>query len=165
MNAINTLIADDQPGYRSLRLKVMRPVYTREVVRENCPPCFSSKIINTSQQVFELFRDLSFETKEIFLALHLDSKNRILCMDRVSIGSLNASLVHPREIFKSALLSSSAAIVLAHNHPSGDATPSREDLELTTRLRECGELLGIRVLDHVIIGDGVYASMADRGIL
>lgn len=165
MSTVNALIADDQPGYRSLRLKVMRPVYSREVVREGYPACFARKTIQTSQQVYELFHDLRFETKEIFLALHLDSKNRILCMDRVSVGSLNASIVHPREIFKSALLSSSAAIVLAHNHPSGDATPSREDLELTARLKDCGELLGIRILDHVIIGDGCYVSLADRGLL
>lgn len=165
MSAINTLIADSQPGYRSLRLKVMRPVYTREVVREGYPACFTRKTINSSQQVYELFHDLRFETKEIFLALHLDSKNRILCLDRVSVGTLNASLVHPRELLKSALLSSAAAIVLAHNHPSGDATPSREDLELTTRLKECGELLGIRILDHVIVGDGCYVSFADRGLL
>ena len=73
--------------------------------------------------------------------------------------------VHPREIFKSCLLSSAAAIILLHNHPSGDPTPSREDLELTGRLNDSGELLGIRVLDHIIIGSGCYVSLADRGLL
>lgn len=165
MSVINDLLADSSPGSRSLRLKVLRPVYSREVVREGYPACFARRVISSSQQVFELFHDLRFETKEYFISLHLDGKNRILCMDRVSVGSLNASIVHPREIFKSALLSSAGGIVLLHNHPSGDATPSREDLELTTRLRECGELLGIRVLDHLIIGDGCYVSLADRGIL
>ena len=165
MSAINDLLADSSPSSRSLRLRVLRPVYSREVVREGYPAYLARRIINSSQQVFELFSDLRLETKEHFLALHLDAKNKILCLDRVSLGSLNASIVHPREIFKSALLSSAAALVLLHNHPSGDATPSREDLELTTRLRECGELLGIRVLDHVIIGDGCYISFADRGLL
>lgn len=165
MSAINGLLADNSPGSRSLRLKVMRPVYTREVVREGYPAYLARCIINTSQQVFELLHDLRFETKEHFLALHLDSKNRILCLDRISVGSLNCSVVHPREALKGALLSSAAAIVLAHNHPSGDATPSREDLELSTRLKECAELIGIRILDHVIIGDGCYVSLADRGLL
>lgn len=118
-----------------------------------------------SKQVFEFFTAMRDETKEHFVALHLDSKNRLSCLDVVSTGSLNASIVHPREVFKTALLSSAAAVILLHNHPSGDPTPSREDLELTGRLREAGELLGIRVLDHVIVGDGCYVSLADRGLL
>lgn len=120
---------------------------------------------SSSKEVFDLFVNLRDETKEHFLALHLDSKNRLSCMDVVSTGSLNASIVHPREVFKTALLSSAAAVILLHNHPSGDPTPSREDLELTGRLKEAGELLGIRVLDHVIVGDGCYVSLADRGLL
>jgi DNA repair protein RadC len=119
----------------------------------------------TSKQVFDFFTAMRDETKEHFVALHLDSKNRLSCMDVVSTGSLSASIVHPREVFKTALLSSAAAVILLHNHPSGDPTPSREDLELTGRLREAGELLGIRVLDHVIVGDGCYVSLADRGLL
>ncbi|PLX91032.1 MAG: DNA repair protein RadC, partial [Desulfuromonas sp.] len=97
--------------------------------------------------------------------LHLDSKNRIVCLDQVSTGSLNASIVHPREVFKSAMLSSAAAILFLHNHPSGDPTPSKEDLELTKRLKEAGELLGVRVLDHIVIGSGCYQSLADKGII
>ena len=92
--------------------------------------------VTTSGDVFGLFAFLANETKEHFLALHLDSKNHVLCIDHVSSGSLNASIVHPREVFKGVLLSSAAAILLLHNHPSGDPTPSREDLELTGRLRE-----------------------------
>jgi DNA repair protein RadC len=115
--------------------------------------------------VFELFNFLKYETKEHFLALHLDSKNRILCLDKVSSGSLNASIVHPREVFKTALLSSAAAILFIHNHPSGNPEPSREDLELTTRLQDGAKLLGIRVLDHIIIGEDRYVSLADQGIV
>ena len=104
------------------------------------------------------------ETKEHFLCVHLDGKNRLSCVDRVAVGSLNSAIVHPREVFKTALLSSAAALILIHNHPSGDPTPSREDLELTGRLKEAGELLGIKVLDHVIIGD-TYVSLCERGLL
>ena len=118
---------------------------------------------SSSQQVFEFFANLRDETKEHFVALHLDSKNRLSCLDVVSTGSLNASIVHPREVFKGVLLSSAAALILLHNHPSGDPTPSREDLELTGRLKEAGELLGIRVLDHIVIGNGCFVSLADRG--
>ncbi len=89
----------------------------------------------------------------------------MLCLDPVSTGSLNASIVHPREVFKSVLLSSAAVLLLIHNHPSGDPTPSREDIGLTARLREVSELLGIRLLDHVIIGTDRHYSFADHGLL
>ena len=82
-----------------------------------------------------------------------------------SIGTLNASLVHPREVFKAAMRYTAHAIILAHNHPSGDPTPSREDLALTIRLKEAGTLLGISVLDHLVIGNGVYVSLQERGLM
>jgi DNA repair protein RadC len=151
---------------RSLRFKVIRPVYETLVVNEVASDYVGNKArVTSSGEVFSLFRFLANETKEHFLALHMDSKNRVLCIDQISSGSLNASIVHPREVFKGCLLSSAAAMILLHNHPSGDPTPSREDLELTGRLREAGELLGIRVLDHVIIGSGCYVSLADRGLI
>jgi DNA repair protein RadC len=108
------------------------------------------------------FRDLR---KEYFLVLLLDGKNRILREERISEGSLNQSIVHPREVFAPAVRESAAAIILVHNHPSGDPTPSREDREITRRLKEGGELLGIRVLDHVIVGDGTYLSFVEQGLL
>jgi len=119
----------------------------------------------SANAIFEMFKDLSREAKEHFISLHLDNKNKILCIDRVSVGSLTASVVHPREVFKTALLSSAAAVVFIHNHPSGDPEPSREDLDITTRLKQCGELLGIRILDHVVIGENRYCSFSDRGYL
>jgi len=94
----------------------------------------------------------------------MDGKNRILCIDMVSVGSLNQSIVHPREVFKSALLSSSAGIILLHNHPSGDPTPSREDIEITRRLKEAGEILGVGVMDHIIIGE-TFISFVEKGII
>ena len=112
-----------------------------------------------------MFKFLAQETKEHFIALHLNSKNRLLCLEIVSVGSLNATVVHPREVYKSALLSSAAAIVFVHNHPSGDTTPSAEDNEITCRLQQASEILGIRLLDHVIIGTDCHYSFADNGLL
>lgn len=151
-------------GTKTVRLRCLRAVFERQVVREEAPG-YLNRRVTSSRDVYELFRDLEHEAREIFIALHMDSKNSIICFDRVSIGTLNSALVHPRELYKSALLSSAAAVILVHVHPSGDPTPSREDLELTGRLKECGELLGVRVLDHVIIGHDCFVSLADRGLM
>jgi DNA repair protein RadC len=102
--------------------------------------------------------------KEQFHVILLDGKNRPIKDVRVSEGTLTASLVHPREVFVPVIEESAAAIVLVHNHPSGDPTPSAEDIAITHRLREVGELMGVRVLDHVVIGDGRYVSFADEGL-
>lgn len=110
-------------------------------------------------------RELGEADRERFVVLHLSSKNRILAKETISIGSLNASIVHPREVFRGAVLNCSAAIVLAHNHPSGDPAPSKEDVEITKRLVEAGALLGIRVFDHIIVGGSWYYSFADRDAL
>ena len=112
-----------------------------------------------------MFRELRRETKEHFIVLHLDGKNRIVCFDRVSIGSLNQAIVHSREVFKTACISNAAAVILLHNHPTGDPTPSQEDLAITRRLKESGEILGIKVIDHIIIGDDVFLSFVDKGLL
>lgn len=101
----------------------------------------------------------------IVIVLHLDNKNGIVCIDRVSTGSLNQCIVHPREVFKGALLSSAAALILVHNHPSGDPEPSREDMDITKRLSEAGKLFDIKVLDHVIVGEGRFISLDERGLL
>lgn len=119
-----------------------------------------------SEQVFNhyhhAFRD---RRKEHFMALLLDGKNRIIREVQISEGSLNQSIVHPREVFSPAVRESAAAIILVHNHPTGDPTPSREDMEITRRLREAGDMMGIRVLDHIIIGDGRFLSFTDRGMM
>jgi DNA repair protein RadC len=118
----------------------------------------------TPEQVFETFSFLRHETKEYFFTIHLDGKNRICCVDEVSVGSLNQSIVHPREVFKTALLSSAAAIILLHNHPSGDPTPSKEDLEITRRINEAGDLLCVKLLDHIIVGNSFF-SFVGSGLL
>lgn len=101
--------------------------------------------------------------RERFLALYLDARHRVRALETVSTGSLNASLVHPREVFKPAIALSAAAVIVAHNHPSGDPRPSGDDLELTGRLDRCGELLGIALLDHLVVGDADITSIREYG--
>lgn len=101
--------------------------------------------------------------KEHFVTLYLDTKHKIIGEDVSSVGSLDASIVHPREIFMPAVRKSASAIVCIHNHPSGDPTPSQEDISVTRRLLEAGRILGIDVLDHIIIGDGQYISLKEQG--
>lgn len=108
---------------------------------------------------------LKREHREHFIVLLLNARHEVLGKETVSIGSLNASIVHPREVFKPALLQSAASIVLVHNHPSGDAEPSEEDLSITKRLVEAGELLGIGVLDHVIVASRGIVSFRSRQLL
>jgi len=151
--------------HKSIKFKVIRAVFDTLTVKDAIPDYLDPIRRYTSpQQIFETFDYLRKESKEYFIALHLDGKNRVSCIDRISVGSLNQSIVHPREVYKTALLSSAAAVIVIHNHPSGDPTPSREDLEITRRLKEAGELLGIRLLDHIIIGDSCV-SFTERGLL
>lgn len=151
---------------RIIRLKQIRAVYeTFKVEEEVSHYLRAGSRFTAPSQIYETFKFLMTETKEYFMTMHLDGKNRVVCMDMVSIGSLNQSIVHPREVFKTACLSNAASLILVHQHPSGDATPSREDLEITRRLKEAGELMGIKVLDHIIVGDGEYVSFVERGLL
>jgi len=101
--------------------------------------------------------------REHFYGVYLSTKNHVLAVELVSLGTLTASIVHPREVYKPAFLHSAASLLVAHNHPSGDPTPSPEDQEFTRRLAQAGELLGIRLLDHLILGDDTYVSLRERG--
>jgi len=122
--------------------------------------------ISSPKDVYALmYPKMREQKKEKFITLYLDTKNQILKEEVISIGSLNASIVHPREVFKSALMESSASVIMIHNHPSGDPSPSREDIMVTEKLIEGGKLLGIDVLDHIIIGDGRYVSLKDEGFV
>ncbi|MGL6145019.1 MAG: RadC family protein, partial [Macrococcoides caseolyticum] len=112
-----------------------------------------------------LMERLRYMTQEHFIVLSLNTKNIVMHESTIFIGSLNASIVHPREVFKEAVKRSAAAIIVVHNHPSGDPEPSYEDIEATKRLIKCGEIFGIDVLDHIIIGDGYYVSIKEKGIL
>lgn len=103
--------------------------------------------------------------KEIFRCALLDTKNKLIREEVISVGSLSASIVHPRDAFKPAVRESAAAVIFIHNHPSGDIKPSQEDILLTRRLVQAGEVLGIQVLDHIIIGDGEHFSFRDNGMI
>ena len=108
---------------------------------------------------------LQDEPGEVFAILCLSTKHRVIAYHEVSRGTLDATLVHPREVFKAALLANAASIVLAHNHPSGDPAPSPDDMALTRRLVDAGRLLGVEVLDHIVIGEGRYVSFRELGWL
>lgn len=97
--------------------------------------------------------------------LHLNSQNRVIARETISIGTLTMATVHPREVFKSAVINSSASIMVAHNHPSGDPAPSRNDIELTKRLVDAGEILGIQVMDHIICSHDSYSSLRELGYI
>ena len=109
--------------------------------------------------------EMQFLDREHFKVVLLNTKNKVITIETVSIGSLNSTIVHPREIYKNPIKYSAASIIIAHNHPSGDPTPSAEDIEITKRLYEVGKLLGIELLDHVIIGDGDYFSFKEKGLV
>lgn len=130
-----------------------------EVFSEDAKP----KIASPEDVYKRIYPKLREQKKEMFIELCLDTKNQIIKEDTISIGSLNANIVHPREVFKVALAESAAHIIVAHNHPSGDPTPSREDIEITKKLIEAGKIIGIDVLDHVIIGDKRHFSMKEAG--
>ena len=121
--------------------------------------------ITQSQEVYNLLNDMIDLDREEFRILLLDTKHRVLSVHTVGIGSLNVTIVHPREVYKAAVLANAAAIIAVHNHPSGDPTPSPEDYALTERLKEAGEILGIRLLDHVVIGHNRFYSLVDHGNL
>jgi DNA repair protein RadC len=112
-----------------------------------------------------MMNDMRFLSQEHFVCLYLNTKNQVIHKQTVFIGSLNASIVHPREVFKEGLKRSAASIIALHNHPSGDPAPSREDIEVTKRLVECGKIIGIELLDHLIIGENKFVSLKEKGYL
>ncbi len=129
-------------------------------------PLLPGQPFRSSLEVFRHFQPLvDGLKKECFWSVLLDSKNRIVRVVRVSEGSLTSSLVHPREVFRPAIQQAAAAVLFVHNHPSGDPAPSQEDIQITRRLMQTGKIVGIRALDHVIIGAHKFFSFADQGLL
>jgi len=117
------------------------------------------------QSVIDSFKDLQELKKEHFVAVYLDTKNKEIAREVISIGTLNASLIHPRELFEPAIRYIANSIIVAHNHPSGDPTPSHEDLLITKQLKDAGELLDIHLLDHLIIAKNAYISFKEQGLI
>lgn len=123
------------------------------------------KKISSPADIYENLKEIAFFQEERFFVILLNTKNVIISHVEVSKGTINATLVHPREVFAPAIKMKANAIICCHNHPSGDTTPSNEDINITNRLIEVGNLLGIKLLDHVIIGDGQYLSLKEKGLI
>ncbi|QQD86065.1 DNA repair protein RadC [Jeotgalicoccus sp. ATCC 8456] len=124
------------------------------------------KFIRSPKDVSDILMEkVRFYNQEHFIVLFLTTKNMVIEEKTLFIGSLNSSIVHPREIFREAVKRSAAAFICVHNHPSGDPTPSKEDIEVTKRLKDCGDLIGVDFLDHIIIGDGKYISLKEMSYI
>lgn len=140
------------------------PVFRVQLVREGSTKT-RNKELSSPSAAADIMQDYIGDTdREIFVVAMLDTKNKVIGINTVSIGSLNSSTVHPREVLKPAILSNSAGIIISHNHPSGDPTPSREDLDITKRLVDACELIGVQLLDHIVIGDE-YLSFKEKGLI
>ena len=123
------------------------------------------RVIRSPEDVSDLLmEDMRYLDREYFKVILVNTKNRVISIETISIGTLSSSAVHPRETYKVAIKKSAAGIILVHNHPSGDPTPSRDDIEVTKRLEEVGKIIGIDIMDHVIIGDGKFVSLKTKGL-
>lgn len=141
------------------------PQFSLTLLRENSYPA-DRKTIRGPEDAYEIVRlELENSPAEKFLVLLLTTKNTIIGTSIVACGTLNAALVHPREVFQRAILSNAAGVIVAHNHPSGNPSPSQEDISLTAKLAESGKILDIPVLDHVIVGDCSYVSLKEKGMM
>lgn len=141
------------------------PIYTVTLVRDAALPV-PSRTVDSPAVAAEILRAFIGDAdREHVAVLLLDTRNRVIGVNTVSIGNLNANLVHPREVFKPVMLANGNAIILGHNHPSGESEPSPEDIAITQRLKEAGELLGIPVLDHLVLGESSFYSFKERGTL
>ena len=121
-------------------------------------------VVRSPEDVFGILApQIGSRAQEVFVAVLLDSKNRVLRTETVSVGTVNASIVHPREVFKPAISASATSVILGHNHPTGNPEPSREDILITRRMENTGRVLGIEVVDHIIVAADRYVSMKERG--
>ena len=151
-----------EPARDLFESALMPPVFRVQLIRE--AGVKRSEVSSSHDAVDVLRRYLEHEDREHFVILMLDVKNRVIGIHTVSIGNLNSAIVSPREVFKAAILANAASIILGHNHPSGDITPSPEDIQVTETLHKAGKLLDIEVLDHVIIGEeGAFCSLRRDG--
>ena len=141
------------------------PRYRVTLVREGSVSNNNNHIRTPEDVVNILSADYDAAVVEMAQMLALDTKNKIIGIFVISTGSLNASIIHPRDIFQRAILSNAASVILVHNHPSGDPTPSSEDIELTNKLVQVGKMMDIPILDHVVIGEGKFVSLKERGII
>jgi DNA repair protein RadC len=147
------------------RLRELRVRYSLRKDEEGRPMTMGRILNSPSDAASVLIELLENEPAEVFAILCVTTKHRVIGYHEVSRGTLDSTTAHPREVFKTAVMVNAASILLAHNHPSGDPTPSSDDVQLTRRLIDAGEILGIQVLDHIIVGDGRYVSLRELGRL
>ncbi|MEK4701973.1 DNA repair protein RadC [Solibacillus sp. FSL R7-0668] len=151
-----------QPIYEIVKIKAERRKLPKKYLSEN----LTDYIVRSPQDFADIaMKFIGDEDREIFLVACLSTKNQIQSLHRCHIGSLNASIVTPREVFKTAFLQNAASIIVGHNHPSGNCTPSPEDIEVTQRLKDAGELLGVELLDHLIINENDFLSLKEKGYM
>ena len=142
--------------------------YKLELVKEESHKYEVETRISCPKDVYEILTKvcrIQCNAEEVFILITLNTKNIVTGYFEVHRGTINSSLVHPREVFKRALLNNANSIMVAHNHPSGDPNPSKEDIQITERLKEAGNLLGINLLDHIIVGEDKYISLKEKGVL
>lgn len=142
--------------------------YKLELVKEESHKYEVETKISCPKDIYEVLTKvcrIQCNAEEVFILITLNIKNIVTGYFEVHRGTINTSLVHPREVFKRALLNNASDIMVAHNHPSGDPNPSKEDIQITERLKEAGNLLGINLLDHIIVGDDKYISLKEKGVL
>ena len=164
LNAFGDAELREQIGGSEI-VKTVR-VVTELVKRLTAMPIKMGQQVKCSKDVFDMYHStLGVERQENFIVLLLDVKNRLIKERLISRGNLTASIFMPREVLAAAVVEMAAGIVLIHNHPSGDPTPSQDDLDVTARISNAGRIVGIKVLDHVIIGSGSYVSLADEGFI
>jgi len=155
-----------QAGLTPSRAKRLRSAFELARRYSTAGKALVGKTFSSPKDIFEAFHlRLRDEKREHFFVVTLDARHRVIGEHLVSVGSLSSSIVHPREVFRPAIREAAGAVVLVHNHPSGDPRPSEEDVAVTRRLANASELIGIRVLDHVVIGDGRYASFREEGLV
>ncbi len=165
-----TLVGEKSPATEAVKRSRV-PLYRVMLDRTGSIMKEGTKFVTEPREAARLFREFIGDApEEHFCLMVLDARRRVIGLNQVSVGTLSASLVHPREVFRAAILLNAAAVIVAHNHPSGDPAPSSEDREVTRRLQRAGELLGIPVADHVVLGEGVgdslrYFSFRDSGLL
>ena len=164
------LVALDLAQWRRIKgvgkVKAAQLVAAFELARRGLGKGLGTRpVVASPVDALPLLEEIRDQRREHFLCLYLNARNQVIFKEVVSIGSLSASIVHPREVFQAAITHSAASVVLAHNHPSGDVSPSGDDIELTRRLVRAGEIMGIDVLDHIIMAAEDFLSMKERGLM
>ncbi|SDZ27190.1 DNA repair protein RadC [Proteiniborus ethanoligenes] len=151
------------PGVGEKSAKQLKAIF--EISKQLLLPKDSSCYIKSPKDIYDYVKSVSLFEEERVIAILLNTKNKVISHTTISVGSLNSSIIHPREFFAPAVRLRAHSIIAAHNHPSGDLTPSKEDIEITKRLKDSGNVLGIKLLDHIIVGDNKYVSLKEYDII